>query len=103
LRERQRRAIMRAACTDEARARRRARRLALSDLRERALGIDGLNCLITLEGMLSGAPVFRGRDGATRDLASVHGTYRKVEETLFALKALRGLLEDAGVASACMY
>lgn len=103
LRERQRRAVMRAACTDAARSERKARRLPLTALRGEAIGIDGLNCLITLEAMLSGAPVFLGRDGATRDLASVHGTYRSVEETLPALTALRELLEATGVASACVY
>ena len=29
---------------------------------------------------MSGAFIFRGRDGCLRDLAGIHGTYRKVEE-----------------------
>jgi hypothetical protein len=103
LRERQRRAVLRAACSDVDAAERRARRRELEQLRGAALGIDGFNCLITLEALLSAAPVFSGRDGALRDLASVHGTYRHVEETRPALDALRGLLEAHGVAAVRMY
>ncbi|MDB6136090.1 MAG: hypothetical protein JWM59_4333 [Verrucomicrobiales bacterium] len=47
--------------------------------------IDGFNLLITLEAALGGGLVFRARDGALRDLASVHDTYRSVEETDDAL------------------
>jgi hypothetical protein len=78
---RQREAISRAACTDSARARRLEHRADPSQLVDSTLGIDGFNCLITLEVMLSRGPVFVGRDGVLRDLASVHGTYRRVSET----------------------
>ncbi|WP_051203376.1 DUF434 domain-containing protein [Hugenholtzia roseola] len=53
-----------------------------------ALLIDGYNLLITLECALSGAPIFVGLDGCLRDIASIHSTYRKVEETLPALQLL---------------
>jgi hypothetical protein len=95
---RQRRAVARAACTDTARARRHAGRTYLDRLAGETIAIDGFNCLITLEAMLAGAPVFVGRDGALRDLASVHGTYRRVEETERALWLLGETLLAHGIA-----
>ena len=47
-----------------------------------ALYVDGF------EVALSGGLVLRGHDGALRDLASVHGTYRTIIETPTALQAL---------------
>ncbi len=89
---RQRLAVGRAACPDAALTGRRARRMQIHELAEQALALDGFNCLITVEAMLSGAPVFVGRDGALRDLASVHGSYRRVEETERAIELLIGQL-----------
>lgn len=91
---RQREAIVRGACTEAARVQRASDKMQASDLRGTQLGIDGFNCLITLEVMLSHGPIFVGRDGALRDLASVHGTYRRVAETEPAI----GLVADALVA-----
>ena len=82
LRKRQRLAVLRASCTDDAVVARAARRLDSSAMSGRRVAIDGFNCLITIEAALAGAPIFRGRDGCLRDLASVHGSYRTVEETL---------------------
>src|SRR5688500_5821476 len=78
---RQRKAVLRAACGESARLARVRRRLSGAQLTGRTLCIDGFNCLITLEAWLSGAPLFLGRDRALRDRASVHGSYRAVEET----------------------
>ena len=85
---RQREAIVRGACTEPAREHRQARQVGLASLNGAQLSIDGFNCLITLEAMLSHAPIFVGRDGAHRDLASVHGTYRRVNETEPAIELL---------------
>lgn len=38
--------------------------------------LDGFNLLITVESWLAGHPIFVGRDGAWRDLASQHRAYR---------------------------
>lgn len=93
---RQRKAVQRGACSDEARDRRRARRLDASMLRGRDLEVDGLNCIIGVESVLSGAPVFRGIDGALRDLASVHGTWRQLGVTTRAVEALARVLASTG-------
>ena len=61
------------------------------------LGIDGYNVLITIESALSGGLVLVGRDGCYRDLASVHGTYRKVEETVPAVALIVDVLCGMGI------
>jgi hypothetical protein len=92
--ERQRIAVLRSACSDEALAARRSRRVERLALAGRPLRIDGFNLVLTLESALGGGVVIGGRDGCFRDLASVHGTYRRVEETRPALElAVRWLAE----------
>lgn len=81
LTKRQREAVARACCSDEQRSSRRQKARAHSALAGETLGVDGFNCLIGVESALSGGVVLVGRDGAHRDLASVHGTYRNVEES----------------------
>lgn len=88
LRERQRLAVLRSACAETAAVARRRRRLDVAGLAGRRLAVDGFNCLITTEAALAGGLLLRGRDGALRDLASVHGSYRDVEETDAALLRL---------------
>ncbi|MDF7814932.1 DUF434 domain-containing protein [Hymenobacter sp. YC55] len=85
LTERQRWAVGRAACTDEQRVGRAATQLP-GDLEGRPVFIDGFNLIITIETALSGGVVLRGRDGALRDLSSIHGTYRAVQETDRAIR-----------------
>jgi len=88
LTSRQRMAVRRAACPDAALVERGRKRIGPDGLAGRALAIDGYNVLITIEAALSGGLVFIGRDGCYRDLASVHGTYRKVEETIPAVELI---------------
>lgn len=83
--ERQRVAISRAACADAACADRAGRRVEPEALRGRPLRIDGFNLLLTLESALGGGVVLACRDGCYRDMASMHGTYRRVAETAPAL------------------
>jgi hypothetical protein len=68
-------------------------------MRGRALRIDGFNLILTLESALGGGVVLGGRDGCFRDLASVHGTYRRVEETRPALELAAKWLTDWGIGS----
>ena len=82
---RQRTAVWRSSCSDHALAHRRSTQIATEKIRGSQLGIDGYNLLITVESALSGGLVMIGRDGCYRDLASIHGTYRKVTETEPAL------------------
>jgi hypothetical protein len=81
LRERQRLAVARAACAESSLEGRRASRVGESEVAGEGLVVDGFNLVITLEAALSGGVLVRGRDGCVRDLSSVHGSYRAVEET----------------------
>jgi hypothetical protein len=120
---RQRLAVMRSSCSDEALAGRQRRKVSLDrissppagdgtevaapesgPLRADASGaggavlaLDGYNVLITIESALSGGLILIGRDGCYRDLASVHGTYRKVEETRPAISIIVDSLLGLGV------
>lgn len=97
LTQRQRMALRRSCCSDEALARRRRTRVGLSRCRGRSICIDGYNLLITIESALAGGVIPIGRDGCFRDLASVHGTYRRVEETRPAIELIARHLAAGGI------
>lgn len=96
LRERQRKAVQRAACADASLKYRKEHELTIHDIRGGSLSIDGYNLLIGVECALSGAYLFKCRDGCIRDIASIHGSYRRVEETLPALTLIGKTLEELG-------
>jgi hypothetical protein len=98
LEDRQRLAVMRSACTAAQRQRRTEHRCNVAQLAGQRLQIDGYNLLTTIEAALSGGVLLVGRDGCVRDLASMHGTYRKVDETLPALELVVEFLTQAQVA-----
>ena len=50
------------------------------------MAIDAFNLLITVEAAFSGGVLLEGRDGCWRDMASMHGSYRRVTETLPAIE-----------------
>jgi hypothetical protein len=83
--QRQRTAVMRAACSDAARHCRASHAVAAGDVAGRAILIDGYNVLTTIEAALAGGVLLACRDGTFRDMASLHGSFRKVEETRPAL------------------
>ena len=62
--------------------------------------IDGYNVLTTIEAALSGGVLLLARDGALRDMASMHGSYRKVDETRPALELIGQTLAGFGVSEA---
>jgi hypothetical protein len=93
---RQRQAVWRSACSDEARSRRVACEVAASQTSGRALLIDGFNVLTTIEAALGRAVVLHCRDSTYRDIAGVHGNYRKVAETVPAITKLAAVLHDLG-------
>lgn len=102
LTERQRMAVLRCSCSDAASARRSAHLRPLGELAGGALQLDGFNILTTVEAAIGGAAVLLGRDGCCRDLAGVHGTYRKVEETRPAIAIVGEVLAGA-VVSRCVW
>ncbi len=100
LKRRQRDAVRRAACAQPCLESRASRLLAADGLAGRSLRIDGFNVIITVEAALSGAAVFRCKDGCLRDIASVHGSYRQVEETLRAVTLVGDTMAEKGVRGA---
>jgi len=100
LTERQRLAIMRSSCSDQQLASRSQRCVAMENLEGQPIVIDGYNVLITIEAAMSGGVIFKGRDGCYRDLASIHGTYRKVTETIPAVQLIGQFLKEIEVAKA---
>lgn len=120
---RQRVAVARCACSDAERARRAEHEVRTgkgdeSNLCEAPSGpsrgkldsssfpslwLDGYNVLTTVEAALAGAVVLRARDGTLRDMASMHGSFRKVAETQPALEVLGQTLAGLGPAECVWY
>jgi len=97
LTERQRLAIMRSACSDQQLTSRKEREVKITEIANQTIVIDGYNILITIEAAMSGGVIFRGRDGCLRDLASIHGTYRKVTETIPAVQLIGQFIKEINV------
>lgn len=97
LTQRQRDAVARSACSDEAYALRRASACRPADCAGEVVRVDGFNVLITLESALGGAYVFVGRDGCYRDVGGLRGTYRLVQETQPAIRLAGEALAALGV------
>ncbi|HLE63837.1 MAG TPA: DUF434 domain-containing protein [Pyrinomonadaceae bacterium] len=99
LRERQRLAVSRSSCSEQDRQRRMAHAVPVAQMRNESVIVDGFNLMITLEAALSRGPLFIGVDRCIRDLSSVHGSYRSVEETERAIFMIGKGLQDLGASS----
>ena len=99
---RQRMAVMRSACSDRSLARRHQTEVAPEALAGCPILVDGYNVLTSIEAMLAGGVLLLARDGCYRDLASMHGTFRKVEETSPATLLVGEVLRALRV-SACTW
>lgn len=100
LTKRQRLAVQRSACSGQQLALRKRRRVSLSAIAGGVLAVDGYNVLITVEAAMSSGMIFIGRDGTYRDLAGIHGTYRKVTETIPAIELIGAFLSRTNVKKA---
>lgn len=100
LTERQRLAIMRSSCSDQQLANRKQKLVEIENIANKSIAIDGYNLLITIEAAMSGGILFKGRDGCLRDLASIHGTYRKVSETVPAIERIGNFLSEYRIQNA---
>jgi hypothetical protein len=100
---RQRTAVERSACSDADLARREAHRVDVRQLPGRPLWLDGYNVLTTIEAALAGGVLLAARDGTYRDMASMHGSYRKVAETRPALELLGQVIAASGVSESVWY
>jgi hypothetical protein len=100
LRQRQRQALSRAVAAPAIARARRQHQVFPAALAGEQLQIDALNQIITIEAALAGSLLLRGHDGALRDLASIHGTYRAMQETYTTLAAIGNWLTLHGVQEA---
>lgn len=96
--QRQREAVGRASCRDAQRRSRAGKRVTASALVGRSLWVDGYNVLTTVEAALAGGVLLSCRDGEVRDMASMHGSWRRVEETVEALERIGSALRGLGLA-----
>jgi hypothetical protein len=101
--QRQRMAVSRCACSDQALADRAFSRAEGDSLNAQVLAIDGDNVLTSIEAALAGGIILKARDGCFRDIASVHGTWRKVRETVPAVEIVGQFLIRLGVTRAVWY
>jgi hypothetical protein len=99
---RQRMAVSRCACSLDAALHRRQLEVAPDVVRGRELWIDGYNVLTLIESALSGGIVLLCRDGCCRDIAGIHRRYRKVSETVPALRLI-GETASAWGAACCRW
>jgi len=59
--------------------------------------------LTSIEAALAGGIILEARDGCFRDIASVHGTWRRGQETVPAAEIVGQLLIKLGIARATWY
>ncbi len=96
LEQRQRLAVSRSTCSAADIARRQKRMVSPRSLAGCRIELDGYNVLTTIEAALSGGVLLLAHDGALRDMASMHGSYRKVDETQPALELIGQTLAECG-------
>ena len=102
LTERQRTAVLRSACADLSLQRRKTVEVGSAGILGQPLAIDGFNLLTTIEAALSQGVILIGRDGCFRDMASMHGSYRRVAETVRALELITDSVMQLG-AGPCVW
>lgn len=90
--ERQRMAIFRVSCSPSHRAKGQASCLPVEQVQGQDIQIDGFNLLITVEAALGGGLILHCGDECLRDLASIHSTYKAVQETVPALTLIGSAL-----------
>ncbi|WP_165828347.1 DUF434 domain-containing protein [Chryseobacterium phosphatilyticum] len=86
LKPRQIQAVRGASASEQQLYQRKSKQQKASDLKGKTVYLDGFNVLILLESLLSEAYIFEGLDRCFRDLSEVHGTYKRVNQTLKAIE-----------------
>ncbi len=94
--DRQRKAISRAACSENSFEIRKNKCLEPDKIKGQHLIVDGFNLIITLETALSGGGILLCPDGCYRDISGIHGSYKKVSKTDKAVMLVGEYLELLG-------
>jgi len=95
--KRQLQALQGMACSESERSIRKEKEVQAAAVKDQTILLDGFNILILVETALSGGFVFEGLDGCYRDISSVHGNYRTVENTEEALRIIGTTLQQLQV------
>lgn len=98
LNARQRKALLRLVSTPSSIEKRLELQFPTSQLKDKVVVVDGFNLIIFVESILSNGIILACMDGVYRDIASVHGSYKRVIETGAALELLGQVFEQFGVA-----
>ncbi|MCA8969298.1 MAG: DUF434 domain-containing protein [Planctomycetes bacterium] len=101
--QRQRVAVRRATCSEQERSSRRERELGPGKRLRGSLWIDGYNVLTSIEAALAGGVILACADGTYRDMASMHGSWRRVAETDRAIALLVDAIDELGISEAILY
>lgn len=97
LTERQRLAVSRCACSDQA-LKDMSRGCQAFEVNGRSeIWIDGYNVLTSVEAAMAGGVILKARDGCFRDMASMHGTWRRVTETIPAIYHVGEAVAEIGI------
>jgi hypothetical protein len=72
---------------------RRKKLIAIKDIRNKDLAIDGHNVLITIEAGISGRPLVLADDGFIRDISGLSGNFKKNKRTEEALQLILNVLK----------
>jgi hypothetical protein len=72
---------------------RRQKKIAVQEVRNKDLAIDGHNVLITMEAGLSGRPLILGDDGFIRDISGLSGSFKRTKTTDEAIKLIIDILK----------
>lgn len=100
LNSRQRTAVSRCSCTDDVLKSRQQKFVRSDAAGSGPLWLDGYNVLTSIEAALSGGAILHARDGCFRDMASMHGSYRKVAETIPAIELLGDVMAESNITAA---
>jgi hypothetical protein len=103
LNKRQREAVLRISASEQEIVERQNKMCNTDDLYQQTLAIDAFNLLIILESALSGAYIYKCRDGAYRDIQSVHGSYKRVMQTGEAIKLAGESMNELQISKAIWY
>jgi len=103
LNKRQRDAVQRICSSEQEIKQRKSTQVNESALANETIEIDGFNLLILLESALSGAYLFKSRDGTIRDVSSVHGSYKRVRQTEKAIQLVGETLVNLSVKTVKWY
>jgi len=90
----QRNLLDRAVFADKEVEHRRTKLVNIEEVRNRTLGIDGYNVLVTLESALDGEPLILADDGLVRDIAGKSSRYKPSEITYKAFDLILDTLRE---------